>query len=854
MKKFIAFLLSFAMVFCGLISSVLAADGEETSDNTRPRRIINLVYDDSGSMVYNETDKLDTWCQAKYSLEVFAAMLGEEDEMNIFYMSSYLWDGDQTIGLQLKGSDGAETNVRKVHEKVTRSGGTPFNAVKAAMENLQKKNVSNAEKWLVVLTDGEFDPDKKTGEAIDVKGYLDKKNTDINVVYLAMGMNAKPIAKDVSKHIYPYQAETSKQILQNITGICTQVFNSNKIPDTSTYWPTTDKKTFKVDVPMSQIIVFAQGEDVKITGLTDPSGKAITAYNPVTVKYSEKASLNTKVEYENPLIAKDLQGQLATFNGNFSTGDYKINVTGDVSKIEVFYTLDIKIKVFLTDESGTEVALDQAVDPGKYTIRYELVSKKDGIKVGNSALIGKDIIYAGKIVLNGTDLGSNFGNGSVINLEEGSVSVTVQATYLDYNTTKSTITCDVKKSVPLSVGVIDNPTYTLSGGGFEEKTPITIHVKKEDGSELSAEDWNGLKGCTNGGLTVTFDAPGMDCSVEVGDSIGDYKIYPQASTSGMTEADAIDQTKITFVVRGSAGLNDWKGAATGTLNVTDLRYEGFTLTVIDNPEYPLDDKGISNSNPIKVKVTMKGEELTQQQWDSIAGTQVTQISKKDSRITFVAEKTNEKGILNIYPKLVSEKVSGDQYNSMEISIVAGGDYGVGQTAGKTTTWVNIRDQRNWFIRHKKKIIIGLISLAVLILVLGYVPPFKKYLPKRLKKRPNITMRPLVPGILSKEQPPGNYTKKSWTTFIPYKPEEGKVRFLPNGVNIRNISNTLQLRAAGNNRMYVMNAARFGGKDNFAINGLPIEKDSKKKKLITAGAVVTCTGETIEYTCTLNSGR
>lgn len=43
-----------------------------------PARVINVVYDDSGSMYSG----VDTWCRAKYSMEVFSAMLGDTDKMN----------------------------------------------------------------------------------------------------------------------------------------------------------------------------------------------------------------------------------------------------------------------------------------------------------------------------------------------------------------------------------------------------------------------------------------------------------------------------------------------------------------------------------------------------------------------------------------------------------------------------------------------------------------------------------------------------------------------------------------------------------------------------------------------------
>lgn len=40
------------------------------------------MYGANGNLV-------DTWCQAKYSMEGFATMIGEEDKFNIYYMSGY---------------------------------------------------------------------------------------------------------------------------------------------------------------------------------------------------------------------------------------------------------------------------------------------------------------------------------------------------------------------------------------------------------------------------------------------------------------------------------------------------------------------------------------------------------------------------------------------------------------------------------------------------------------------------------------------------------------------------------------------------------------------------------------------
>ena len=82
MRRFIAVALTLLM----LIPFCLIANAETYV----PSRTINLVYDDSGSMIRVGSNYVDTWCQAKYAMEFFAGMLGENETLNIYYMSDYV--------------------------------------------------------------------------------------------------------------------------------------------------------------------------------------------------------------------------------------------------------------------------------------------------------------------------------------------------------------------------------------------------------------------------------------------------------------------------------------------------------------------------------------------------------------------------------------------------------------------------------------------------------------------------------------------------------------------------------------------------------------------------------------------
>ena len=161
-------LISLCVAAVVLLSLYLPANAEAVQISTR---VINVVYDDSGSMYTN----VDTWCQAKYSMEVFAAMLGETDKMNVYYMSDYVNGTSAQPRISLDGNDGAEVNVAKIHNEKTVAGNTPFNSVRKAYLDLQ--NTTADEKWLVILTDGEFQGIEGT---IGIDNYLAQKSEDIN--------------------------------------------------------------------------------------------------------------------------------------------------------------------------------------------------------------------------------------------------------------------------------------------------------------------------------------------------------------------------------------------------------------------------------------------------------------------------------------------------------------------------------------------------------------------------------------------------------------------------------------------------------------------------------------------------
>ena len=96
-----ALILTLTLFFCVGVFVLPANAAQESTGKT-----IYVVYDDSGSMCMNG---LPRWSQAKYAMEVFAAMLGENDTMSIYELS-----GGGSVALTISGKD--QSRVEMVHQ------------------------------------------------------------------------------------------------------------------------------------------------------------------------------------------------------------------------------------------------------------------------------------------------------------------------------------------------------------------------------------------------------------------------------------------------------------------------------------------------------------------------------------------------------------------------------------------------------------------------------------------------------------------------------------------------------------------------------------------------------------------
>ena len=141
-----------------------------------------------------------------------------------------------------------------------------------------------------------------------------------------------------------------------------------------------------------------------------------------------------------------------------------------------------------------------------------------------------------------------------------------------------------------------------------------------------------------------------------------------------------------------------------------------------------------------------------------------------------------------------------------------------------------------------------ICLLILILLLGYVPPFKKRFPRKMKRRPTIECTAEKIGIRD-TMVKGNFEKNMLSVILPYKAEVGRLTFSPAPVK-----KTARLKAAGGGGMWILNTTAFAGKEDTTFNGMTIQENYKGHYRISASTIIVVSTPEFTYTCIPNVQR
>lgn len=463
------FLLALAATILA-ISSMSSSWAASSETDTSPSRAIAIAYDNSGSMVQGTTK----WCSAKYSLEVLSAMLNPSDTLALYTMES---PGQKLL---IDGAEAIEQRVQKVHDAdLGESDWTEPRAAQEAYDYLL--TASGDEKYLIITTDGKFN--KGNGLA-DVQQVVDGcAANNITVIYLAIGDEIEKIDSNVDQGIYVKLA-SADSILRTMTEVANQVFGRDALP-ASDMDVSAGKITFQV--PMSKIVVFAQGENVQVGDLTCSNGEVQTG-QIARVRYSDQPTADVK--YGPVEIDSNLQGVVCTFSGEMPKGESAIDISG-ASEVEIYYTPYVAIEVALND-SGIEYKLqpgqDNEITAGTYEVAYQFLDPFTNEPLESELLYPANFSM---MVESGGDV-SSLGEGDSLTVSTGSITVLANA-----QTTGGVRVSQTYEGITvapalnrLSIDTSSIPdTIPVSSIGQES---YILPVAKEDGQPLTDAEWNAL--------------------------------------------------------------------------------------------------------------------------------------------------------------------------------------------------------------------------------------------------------------------------------------------------------------------------------------------------------------------------
>lgn len=796
LKRAISLLCVLALVLTVLIPGWNASAAGETQ-----QRVIDVVYDDSGSMCSDGTGAVDRWSQALYAMEVFATMLGAQDEMNVYRMSDF--GANPT---NVKGSD--DGRVDQIIGSLGETGNTPFETVEAAASHITSVDPA-ASRWLVVLTDGEFQHQPTQGLEAALAGYAAQ---GIQVVYLGIGA-AEQLSGDAAGGFYAYSAGSSTEILPCITEIANQIFQQQILP-AGHITTSGNTMTLNIDIPVDQLLVFAQGEGISVESMTGDSG-------PITPTGSHRVEVteaNTPQGWQGQtILAPGLCGVVQTYTAGeqpYPQGTYTLTVS-DPSNVEIYYIAGTDIDCHLT-YNGVEVKDDEKHYAGEYGISMRFLDPLTGQEVQSDLLDGA--VFTAELK-NGEEVQSIDSSTTSVFLQEGDVELSASAELPGHVTVRSSHTYTVyPEPIQLDVAAQIPGDYKLSALGPEAQ-PILITVTNHDtGDKLSQEEWDAIDA---GGLTVSSDG-NVNWLVQKGSEVSTWEIRPDYITD-MTDTGS-GQMELTVKAEYELGTQAAAGAGAFQVSIADYVASELKIEILP-PEQPIPLNNVSGAEGAQVKVYTKDEYtgaynlLTQEQ------TEAVQLTLEAGALDWALEPTGQAGVWSLKPK---DDPAALTYGGDAVAVLVSGTLEEGGFHYQGSGSENIPVQALTLLEKLIRALpyIGAAALFLFLLI-GYLGKKKLRLKHMTPTVVNVNVRPRKTLNVK-------CTKVWWSYLLPYFAQRATFSSHQPVFNCRFANVTI--KAAGGNSFYIVNLKAFAGKAT-RIDGEEIDPKADRHKKFYISTVI-----------------
>lgn len=310
------------------------------------RKIVSMVYDDSGSMQGAKE------AYSNYTFQLFLSMFSEDDSLFITFMSNPSKAVDFSVG--------TGTSRQAVIDRLRDHSGTSYTPI-TTVENAFKKllSVTNTtvsdEYWLIVLTDGAF----QNGQGQSLPGFninsyfksyqdnLMPNGTPVRIVFIGIGDDVPVPRADEENYLFSFSVSGASDIRSILDECSILLSNVLKASDSVQMSMTKQENLlhFYTPIPLTEMIVITDDASV------------------ITASVNDQGALELKeildVYYYNLGFDETLTGNV-TYIADF--GDYLLgqidiafNTVLDENMVTIYVKPAIELRVDLTDADGKAV-------------------------------------------------------------------------------------------------------------------------------------------------------------------------------------------------------------------------------------------------------------------------------------------------------------------------------------------------------------------------------------------------------------------------------------------------------------------------------------------------------------------
>jgi len=373
------------------------------------KRVIDIVYDNSGSMTFQEIERLNErdnyitrWVDADYAVRAFSALMEEGDSLYLFpvdknqeVVESNLPQKDVNY-YEISGPD--DTDIDKASGSF---GSTYYAGVENALKHLQTQT---GERWIIVLTDS---ADKSMWE-MTLNEVLVGVN-DIRVLYVPITELSERLELNTeidNKVIQIEPVSGENGIFSQILETTDYIYRRNALTLSR---GTSGTIEFEIDAPVKELIVLMQSEGDTVDFTNRESGyvnqnlkekvdiiqeeiEADTGISYQKSKSFRSYPSETEPVYHHPDFAshlqiKDIRGEMISFAGR-STIEAEnifremISVKTNES-VHIYYQLDLGVEIEILQ--GEEVIEGNDIYEGEYEVAIYPVNPHSGKRVASDA-------------------------------------------------------------------------------------------------------------------------------------------------------------------------------------------------------------------------------------------------------------------------------------------------------------------------------------------------------------------------------------------------------------------------------------------------------------------------------------